>query len=164
MAVTITPVQPASRLAGPSSCSMKDSALSNASVEMDAGSSVGARGFAGSVWLATLSLPSPAVHASRPSLPPRAGTALRSGIKRSRIARARDVRTTRSIHLHALLGVILDRARVEGNRGGSVVLVLELELVGVAVHRHPFRFFIIHRLHDVVGHLVRHLRAGDEDV
>src|SRR4051794_14625601 len=43
-----------------------------------------------------------------------------------------------SIHLHAFFGEVLERARMERDRRGRALLVLELDVLGFLVHGNQF--------------------------
>src|SRR6478735_9213839 len=69
-----------------------------------------------------------------------------------------------SIQLDALFGEVLHRAGMPGNGRGVLLLVLQLEVLGLLVHRHDLRLLVEDGLDDVVGRLLVHGLAGDQDV
>src|SRR5262245_6209815 len=75
-------------------------------------------------------------------------------------------RTTarRSVHLHALLDEVFYRARMERHARLGHALVLQLQLVRLAVDRDPISLLVERRLDDVVGELVGHLGVDHHDV
>src|SRR5205809_7987784 len=70
----------------------------------------------------------------------------------------------RSVDLDALLGEVLHGPGVERDRRGGGLLVLELEVERLLVHRDDVVLAVEDRLDDVVGGLVVHALVRDEDV
>src|SRR5215470_2697929 len=69
-----------------------------------------------------------------------------------------------SVQLDAFFGEVLDGARVPGNGARVLLLVLQLEVLGLLVHRDDLGLVVEHGLHDVVGRLVVHVGVGHQDV
>src|SRR3954462_5592166 len=66
--------------------------------------------------------------------------------------------------LDALLREVLDRAGVPWNRRGFLLLVLELEVLGLLVHEHQVVLMVERRRDDVVGGFLVHALVRDEQV
>src|SRR3954465_15101633 len=135
--VTRTASGPVSRFCTPSSRSIISSARASASALTS---------FAGWCSLATSSVIAP----------------LRK--KKPRLARGLFVLSFLLFELDALLGEVLDRARMPWNRRGIGLLVLHRDVLRLFVRADQLVALVEERLDDVIGHLVVHALVRDEQV
>src|SRR5437764_8951694 len=70
----------------------------------------------------------------------------------------------RLLEVDAFLGEVLHRARVPGHGRGSLLLVLELDVLGFLVRTYQLVLVIEHRLDDFVSSVGIHLLVRDQQV